>query len=262
MICNFSQHEPLKVMSFESFRMLCEKKYTKANESLTAFAVGCVKCQCGQAIAKGTKKDLPDNVGIIEINKPEEGAMPFGKCVGCSRTLSIRGKGLCSCCFKKDSLGQLTPNQEKLAAERKFAEKNKQIDVDQDNGGFLGTPEEVKLSTIDAALETVPESVKEAYSRQERDITPTDTMRNAIAQVCEEMCQFLLLKNASYGDSASNPVRIFSKAKPLEQINVRIDDKLSRMMRGNAYPGDDDEQDLIGYLLLKRAIKLNNGIMA
>lgn len=61
----------------------------------------------------------------------------------------------------------------------------------------------------------------------------------------------LLAKNAAYGDSALNPVRVFSKADPLEQINVRLDDKLSRLMRGED-AGEDTEGDLLGYLVLKR----------
>jgi hypothetical protein len=80
-------------------------------------------------------------------------------------------------------------------------------------------------------------------------------MQEKISQVCDEIKEFLLKKNRAYGDSAANPVRIFSKADPLEQINVRIDDKLSRMMKGHGYPGDDDELDLIGYLILKRCLK-------
>lgn len=70
------------------------------------------------------------------------------------------------------------------------------------------------------------------------------------------MRDFLLEKNASYGNSAADPVRIFSQADPLEQINVRIDDKLSRLIRGGSYPGDNDEKDLLGYLMLKRAVRL------
>lgn len=60
----------------------------------------------------------------------------------------------------------------------------------------------------------------------------------------------LLLKNKSYGDSALNPVRIFSKAEAAEGIRVRIDDKLSRLARGSEYPGDNDVDDLLGYLFL------------
>ena len=80
-------------------------------------------------------------------------------------------------------------------------------------------------------------------------------MQETIKKVCEELTEFLLAKNKAYGDSASNPVRIFSKAGPLDQLDIRIDDKLSRIARGNEFDGDDTELDLIGYLVLKRAIK-------
>ena len=76
-----------------------------------------------------------------------------------------------------------------------------------------------------------------------------------IVMVCDEVKDLLLQKNAAYGDSALNPVRIFSKADPLEQINVRLDDKLSRLARGTA-SGEDTELDLVGYLILKRVAHL------
>ena len=41
----------------------------------------------------------------------------------------------------------------------------------------------------------------------------------------------LLAKNDAYGNSALDPVRIFSRADPIEQLNVRLDDKLSRLAR-------------------------------
>ncbi|CAN1721979.1 protein of unknown function [Hyphomicrobium sp. 1Nfss2.1] len=61
----------------------------------------------------------------------------------------------------------------------------------------------------------------------------------------------LLKKNAAYGNSALDPVRIFSSAPPAEQIAVRLDDKLSRLKRGHA-AGEDVEEDLLGYLFLRR----------
>lgn len=76
------------------------------------------------------------------------------------------------------------------------------------------------------------------------------TTADHIAEVCEELAIFLCQKNQAYGDSAVDPVRIFSKADPIEQIKVRLDDKLSRLMRGNDYPGDDDRKDILGYLIL------------
>lgn len=80
-------------------------------------------------------------------------------------------------------------------------------------------------------------------------------MPASICATCDELKSFLLDKNKSYGNSAADPVRIFSASDPLEQINVRIDDKLSRIANGNEFDGDDTELDLIGYLILKRAIK-------
>jgi hypothetical protein len=76
-----------------------------------------------------------------------------------------------------------------------------------------------------------------------------DTL-SEINRVCDEIKEMLMQKNLAYGDSALDPVRIFSKASATEQILVRIDDKLSRFARGKSYPGDNDIVDLIGYLVL------------
>ena len=78
----------------------------------------------------------------------------------------------------------------------------------------------------------------------------------AIARVCDDLKAMLLEKNRAYANSALEPVRIFSKADPVEQLNVRIDDKLSRIARGHEYAGDDTELDLIGYLVLRRVARL------
>ena len=75
-----------------------------------------------------------------------------------------------------------------------------------------------------------------------------------ITQECESLKALLLRKNADYGDSAIDPVRIFSKADPVEQIKVRLDDKLSRLSRGSA-AGEDVELDLLGYLILLRVAR-------
>ncbi len=77
-----------------------------------------------------------------------------------------------------------------------------------------------------------------------------DSMQDKIRYVCDSIRDMLLDKNESYGNSALDPVRIFSDADADEQLLVRIDDKLSRIMRGNEYVGDDDITDLIGYLIL------------
>lgn len=60
----------------------------------------------------------------------------------------------------------------------------------------------------------------------------------------------LVAKNRKYGDSALNPVRIFSKASNIEQLKVRLDDKLSRIKNAQDDEDEDVIADLIGYLVL------------
>lgn len=72
----------------------------------------------------------------------------------------------------------------------------------------------------------------------------------AILATCVDLAYFLAQKNISYGDSAINPVRVFSKAPPQEQILVRMDDKLNRLLKGVDYADEDTLKDLLGYLLL------------
>lgn len=83
---------------------------------------------------------------------------------------------------------------------------------------------------------------------QEQFISEVDSVVNEIRTM-------LIQKNAVYGDSVLNPVRIFSKADPLEQLKVRLDDKLSRLARGSD-AGEDVIGDCIGYLIMYK-IQLN-----
>lgn len=71
---------------------------------------------------------------------------------------------------------------------------------------------------------------------------------------CENIKQMLIMKNMAYGNSFADPVRIFSKATPEEALLIRIDDKLSRIARGND-AGEDTILDLIGYLVLLRVLR-------
>ena len=78
-----------------------------------------------------------------------------------------------------------------------------------------------------------------------------------IARVCDRVKNLLLEKNMRYGDSALNPIRVLSKSGPIEQILVRIDDKLNRIKQGGILEDDEDVvTDLIGYfVLLKVALE-------
>lgn len=77
-----------------------------------------------------------------------------------------------------------------------------------------------------------------------------------ICTVLDEVKELLLEKNKKYGDSATRPLRIFSRADTMEQINCRIDDKLSRLR--NQQPDEDEDviNDLIGYLILRKVCQL------
>lgn len=82
-----------------------------------------------------------------------------------------------------------------------------------------------------------------------------------VKNLANGIADMLIEKNKSYGNSALEPVRIFSKADSIEQICVRIDDKLSRIKNGCNFANEDTINDLIGYLFLLK-IKLgeqNNG---
>ncbi|MCK5617053.1 hypothetical protein KAR91_85110 [Candidatus Pacearchaeota archaeon] len=103
---------------------------------------------------------------------------------------------------------------------------------------------------IGEAITEMRETVEE-----HNDIGITTGTQGLIVEECDDIKDMLLAKNRKYGDSAVNPCRIFSKASPLEQINVRLDDKLSRIMSGQDDEDEDVELDIIGYLILKRAAK-------
>jgi hypothetical protein len=79
--------------------------------------------------------------------------------------------------------------------------------------------------------------------------------QDSIVKHCEDIKQMLLDKNRRYGDSALNPVRIFSKATSSEQILVRLDDKLSRLRSSQLDDDEDVINDLIGYLILLKISK-------
>lgn len=84
-----------------------------------------------------------------------------------------------------------------------------------------------------------------------------ENVRGLITQECRGLEALLHEKNAAYGNSALDPVRIFSKASPVEQLLVRIDDKLSRITRGDFAKVSEEDlktvtKDLLGYLILLR----------
>lgn len=93
---------------------------------------------------------------------------------------------------------------------------------------------------------------KQLFGIQVIDPNGLENVQGLIAQTCDGLKTLLQEKNRKYGNSALQPRRVFSKASPLEQIAVRLDDKLNRIdnMGGLAHADEDTVQDLVGYLVL------------
>ena len=70
-------------------------------------------------------------------------------------------------------------------------------------------------------------------------------------KVTESITDLLKEKNAAYGNTALEPLGIFSKLGAAEAIKARIDDKLARIAnKGLNDDTEDTARDLVGYLLL------------
>lgn len=83
-----------------------------------------------------------------------------------------------------------------------------------------------------------------------------DSFSAKVHKILIEIEEMLISKNRKYGDAALNPKRVFSRASNIEQINVRIDDKLSRIANQNSDEDEDVDGDLIGYLVLRKIARM------
>jgi hypothetical protein len=72
-----------------------------------------------------------------------------------------------------------------------------------------------------------------------------------VTVVLDEIRDLLIAKNQKYGNSALEPLGVFSQLSAKEGLLVRIDDKLKRIKNGSLEKDDEDViNDLIGYLIL------------
>tara|TARA_R110000765_G_scaffold356457_2_gene446562 strand:+ start:177 stop:482 length:306 start_codon:yes stop_codon:yes gene_type:complete len=75
-----------------------------------------------------------------------------------------------------------------------------------------------------------------------------------------KIADLLKAKNLAYGNSALEPLRIFSSLDAVESLLVRMDDKLARIRnRGINDDTEDTVDDLIGYLFLLKLALLKKG---
>ena len=72
-----------------------------------------------------------------------------------------------------------------------------------------------------------------------------------VSEVLEKIKDLLISKNKKYGNSALEPLGVFSQLSAKDGLLVRIDDKLKRIKNGSLNQDDEDViNDLIGYLVL------------
>lgn len=91
------------------------------------------------------------------------------------------------------------------------------------------------------------------FSDEEESLELRAPLADEILETMGFLSDLLIRKNAKYGNSAIEPVYIFSREKlsPLDQIYVQIDHKLARIKRGDKSLEDEDVLlDLVGYLVL------------
>tara|TARA_B100000035_G_scaffold277065_1_gene255124 strand:- start:388 stop:723 length:336 start_codon:yes stop_codon:yes gene_type:complete len=75
-----------------------------------------------------------------------------------------------------------------------------------------------------------------------------------------KIADLLKAKNLAYGNSALEPLNVFSKLDSVESLLVRMDDKLARIRNRGIYDETEDTvDDLIGYLFLLKLALLKKG---
>lgn len=78
-----------------------------------------------------------------------------------------------------------------------------------------------------------------------------ENFANKVSSYLLEIRELLVTKNLKYGNSALEPLGVFSKLSAKDGLLVRIDDKLKRIKNGSLEKDDEDViNDLIGYLVL------------
>jgi hypothetical protein len=78
-----------------------------------------------------------------------------------------------------------------------------------------------------------------------------ENFANKVSSYLLEIRELLVSKNLKYGNSALEPLGVFSHLSAKEGLLVRIDDKLKRIKNGSLEKDDEDViNDLVGYLVL------------
>ena len=107
--------------------------------------------------------------------------------------------------------------------------------------------------SIETALKIIAAETKKAGARKTAewaafwiDFAGIDT--NAVTET-------VMSKNIAYGNAIEEPAMIFCNDSPEQRLLSRLDDKASRLLKGEA-AGEDTMLDIAGYLFILIALRL------
>jgi len=82
--------------------------------------------------------------------------------------------------------------------------------------------------------------------------------KDSIKEKCRLLEDLLVRKNDAYGDSALEPLGVFSSATASSGIKIRLDDKLKRIANAGIVEDTEDTLiDIAGYIILLIIAKEN-----
>ncbi len=189
--------------------------------------------------------------GSAQGKKEDDVSKPVRACARCGKVTTIQGRGQCGSCYHKE-LREEREAKKVTVSDSMAGSPVERLDDEETPRPVAYKPAEPEpLPRVDVTTkDPEPEYVHVHDNGHDEFVANLDT-------VLSDLRSFLIGKNKAYGNSAINPVRCFSRADRLEQINVRMDDKLSRMMQGQD-AGEDPELDLLGYMVIKRVALLED----
>ena len=123
----------------------------------------------------------------------------------------------------------------------------------------MSVPEGLEFNTSYTLADLHQREHSKYYYESDRNINPfrEKDFEGKLLEVTKEITDLLISKNKAYGDTALNPVKIFSSLDSTEALCARIDDKIMRIKnKGINDDTEDTVSDLIGYLLLLKMSKL------
>lgn len=104
----------------------------------------------------------------------------------------------------------------------------------------------------------VDKFVSERCKTEDEKNKDIEIQNEFIEKVCKSMRDMLVKKNISYGGNVFEPLQIKEGHTNLDMIDIRISDKLNRLIKGEEYEQEDTLRDLAGYILLREAVRLYN----